>query len=148
MTDKIMKLFDFDPFPSTLPLSLSDSFSKIFKQLDGFDYDNHSWSLRGFPRGDIYQEEDKTIIELALAGYKKEQLSVKVDGSKLIVSADKCEKDGDSRTLARRAFTQEFFLNKTFDLEQTSVSFIDGLLQITVPKVKAEPKISKVIDIL
>ncbi len=143
-----LALRSFDPFPSLFPTSFFDTFEKMFGELDFYHPENQSWNLRGFPRGDVYVEGDKGIVELALAGFSKEQLSVQVEDNKLIISAKKCEETKkESRTLARRAFTETFCFGEDFDLEKADVSFKDGLLRIEVPKIKQEPKALKSIEI-
>jgi len=144
---KLMRYFD--PFPSAIPTSFLSHLEQMMKQMDFYNSESRGWSLsKGFPKGDIMIEEDKAIIELALAGYERDQLSVRAEDNKIIVSAEKCDKsEQETRTLARRAFSQEFLFNKTFDLESTEVSYKNGLLRVVVPKVKPEPKLAKDLEI-
>lgn len=144
-----LMLRNFDPFPSLFPSTFHEQFEKMFNGLDFYNPERQSWSLsKGFPKGDIFVEEDRGIIELALAGYNKDQLSVQVEDNKVRVSAKKCEETcKESRTIARRAFTEEFSFGKEFDLDKVEVTFKDGLLRIEVPKIKPEPKVLKEIEI-
>lgn len=144
-----LMLRNFDPFQTILPNTFFDQFEKAFAELGGFNPQQQSWSLsKGFPKGDVYVEEDRGVIELALAGYSKEQLSVQVDGNILQISAKKADEvSNEPRTIARRAFTEAFNFGQDFDLSNTMVTFKDGLLRVEVPKTKPEPKVVKVIEI-
>lgn len=147
--NKLTKYFDsFDPFPATFPSSFSDSIERLFKGLDVYNIEDGSWKLnRGFPKGDIIIEEDKATVELALAGYGKEQLSVIIENDSVVISSTKCCKTENTRTLSRRAFSERIYFGQEFNLELTEAKYTDGLLQITVPKFKKEEKVSKEIII-
>lgn len=135
MTNKLMKPF---VFPGLLPNNVFESFEQFFNGLDDYNPNTKVLSLRGFPKGDVfYDDKGNRVIELALAGYTKEQLSVVVEDGILTVSAEKCDKENcnEQRTLARRAFKQVFSnFGEDFSLEETEVTYKDGLLRIVVPK--------------
>lgn len=127
-------------FPTLLPDDIFSSFDEFFRGLDNYNPKTQSLSLRGFPKGDVFYDKDgNRVIELALAGYSREQLSVLVEDGKMTISAEKCEEENcseEQRTLARRAFKQVFSnFGDGFDLEKSDVSYKDGLLRIVVPKV-------------
>lgn len=135
------KLIPFGNFP-LLPQDIFEDFTNsFFDGLEVYNPKTRHFSLRSFPRGDVFIDKDgNRVIELALAGYSKEQLSIVVKDNQLTVSAEKCERDDDEdsgvqRTLARRAFKQTFSnLGESYDLSKSDVSFVDGLLKIVVPK--------------
>jgi HSP20 family protein len=99
----------------------------------------------GFPVFDQYSDEDgNAVLEFALAGYKAEDLSVAVEGSKLTVSSEGAQSDGEkspaTRRIAKRKFVNTFTDHEnTFDLQGLTASFEDGILRIEVPK-KEEAK--------
>lgn len=150
MTRQLMKPFS---LPTLLPDDFFDQFENFFNGLDIYDPHTRTLSItKGFPKGDIFLDKDENrVIELSLAGYKKEQLSVVVGDDSLTVSASKCDDSEDERayTRARRAFTQKFTnLNgKLYNLEQTKVSYKDGLLRIVVPKKEIEEVKPKELEI-
>lgn len=127
-----------------MPQDIFDDFFNHFSGLDFYNKETQSLSLRDFPKGDVFiDKQGNRVIELTLAGYKKEQLNVEAQDDRLVVSASKCESDDcDSlRTRARRAFKQVFSnLGKGYDLTKTDVSFVDGLLKIVVPKSQEEER--------
>lgn len=165
MTKQLMRPFSLNTVPTLFPNDLfEDFFGKFLGELDTYNPTNSTLSLRRFPKGDIYTDNDgNRVIELALAGYSKDQLSVTVEDDKLIVAATKCEGECEckeeskeecscccgtqSRTLARRAFKQIFSnIGKQYNLEGTDVSYRDGLLKIVVPKAEKQ-EIVKTLEI-
>ena len=72
-----------------------------------------SRTTQGYPVADIYKGEDgSTIMEFALAGFRKENLHVEIlpEKREIHVSADSHgdEEDTASRRIARRAFHKTF----------------------------------------
>ena len=143
------KLMRLDPFPSLFPSTFFDQFEKMFGGLDFYNPERQSWKLSKFPRGDLYVEDDKGVVELALAGYSKDQLSIQVEDNKVHVTATKAaeETSKESRSIARRSFTEDYYFGPEFDLGNISAEFKDGLLRIEVPKVKPEVAVVKDVQI-
>lgn len=140
--------FPFDFMPTLMPEDLWQDFHKSIS--DMFDLNHRNLRLdKGFPKGDVFLDGDNVVIELGLAGYKKEQLSVRVEENALIVSASKHDdSDGDKgRQMRRSAFTKVFsnFTNDK-DLNKSEITYEDGLLRIIVPP--AEKKESKSKELL
>ena len=93
-------------------------------------------STDGYPVTDLYRDEKgNSVIECALAGFKKEQLSIEVKEGKITIIADQGNDTGENtRRIARRSFTRTFVDHSNkLDLENAKATFKDGLLQITVP---------------
>lgn len=167
MTRQLIKPFRWD-FPTLLPIEQFENFFDDFlKGLDANVYNpnTHTLSLRKFPKGDLYIDNDgNRVIELALAGYSKDQLSVTVEDGTLAIAATKCENECKCKykcecacreneeckccyqpgTLARRAFKQVFSsLGKDFSLEKSKVTYKDGLLKIIVPRAERQEVIKQ-----
>ena len=93
-------------------------------------------STDGYPVTDLYRDEEgNSVIECALAGFKRDQLSIEVKEGKITITADQGNEAGEnSRRIARRSFTRTFVdHSNNLDLENAKATFKDGLLQITVP---------------
>ena len=97
-------------------------------------------STQGYPVADIYTAEDgSTIIEFALAGFTREDLTVEVkpENRSITVSANATAGTETvvSRRIARRNF-QKTFINydDNLDLASANASFENGLLTVIVPK--------------
>ena len=103
-------------------------------------------TTQGYPVTDIYQnEKGDTVMEFALAGFKKEDLSIEVMPEKkaITVSAHHSvpAEVPTGKRIARRSFTKTYVdFDNNLDLSSISASFENGLLCITVPmRPEAEP---------
>ena len=118
--------------------------SRAFEDVFG-DIFNNSFdgmlrkSTQGYPVADIYSEENgDTVLEFALAGFAKEELSIEVKpGDKSIVVRANANNDEDgkaSRRIARRSFEKRFVnYDNNLDLAAVTASFENGLLKVVVP---------------
>ena len=87
-------------------------------------------------------------LEVALAGYKKEDIEVTTEWNKLFVEAKKVDDSIDEylhQGLAKRAFIRSWTLSD--DVEVKDVSFEDGLLTIKLNKVIPEHQKKKVYEL-
>jgi HSP20 family protein len=102
-------------------------------------------STRGYPVSDIYQSENgDTVMEFALAGFTKDDLSIEVKPEKRSITVRAESKAGEeesNRRIARRSFEKTYVnFDNNLDLSSVSASFENGLLCITVPvRPEAEP---------
>lgn len=103
------------------------------------------------PMNVFYQADDKAVeIEMALAGYKREEIKIEVDGNRLVVKGEPIkteEKTGKyfKKKINKLSFTRAYELPDAYDLEKIDASYEDGILSIHVPaKKKVEPKIKKI----
>lgn len=96
-------------------------------------------STQGYPVADIYNDVNgNTVMEFALAGFTREELTVEVKPEKrtLTVQANTETSDaGSSRRIARRSFSKTYVnYDDNLDLADAEASFENGLLTIVVPK--------------
>ena len=89
-------------------------------------------------------------LEIALAGYKKEDIEVFTEWNKLFVEAKKAETSelGEylHNGLAKRAFTRTWTLSD--DVKVSDVKFEDGLLHVKLNRIIPEHQKRKVYEIL
>jgi len=104
------------------------------------DFPRHlKQSTRGYPVADIYRDDNgSTVMEFALAGFGKDDLSVDIrpDKRSITVSANSSvdEDTQNSRRIARRNFTKTYVnYDNNLDLSEAHASFENGLLTVTVP---------------
>ena len=98
-------------------------------------------TTEGYPVADIYRDNSgNTVMEFALAGFKKENLHVEVlpEKKEIHVSSDSHgdeEQPGfDSRRIARRAFHKTYVnYDNNLDLKNVKAQFQNGLLRLEVP---------------
>ena len=119
-------------------------FDKITKNSIGMDsYFDSFWNTTqtNYPPYNLIQlSNEESRLEIALAGFKQDDVKVYTEYGKIYVEASK-EKSEDDGTyvhqgLAQRAFQRAWTLSD--DTEVRSVEFNDGLLSILLGKVVPE----------
>jgi len=115
-----------------------------FKRFDTA-YETHT----NYPPYNLVKESSVDFrLEIALAGYKKEDIEVTTEWNKLFVEAKKTGNSDDEylhQGLAKRAFTRTWTLSD--DVEVKDVSYVDGLLTVKLNRVIPEHQKRKVYEI-
>lgn len=95
-------------------------------------------STQGYPVADIYSDDDgNTIMEFALAGFSKENLTIEVKPEERTLTVAAAAEDGgqNERRIARRSFKKTYVnYDDNLDLASAAARFENGLLSIKVPK--------------
>ena len=126
--------------------NLPELFEKISRNSIGMDdYLNRFWddttTSTNYPPYNIVQVNNvESRLEIALAGFKKDEVSVYTEFGKLSVQGKKEESKNDGefvyKGLAQRSFERHWTLSD--DTEVRSVSFDDGLLVVELGKIVPE----------
>ena len=120
-------------------------YDRLFQQLmDMPEKDNQS-----YPPHNLIKESDTDFkIELALAGFTKEEVKVVQEEQTLTISGNNSEKEGNENILhkgiASRAFTKTFDLAE--NIEVTEASFENGMVIIKLRQDIPEDKMPKLIE--
>jgi molecular chaperone IbpA len=108
----------------------------------------HSNMSNSFPFHNIYKSNDGYVIEMALAGYNKEDVQVEESDGFLTVSSCIKTKEKEDETvvqnISKRSFKRTFSVSS--DFEVTNAEMQDGLLKVYLAGKKAEEN-KKVITI-
>jgi HSP20 family protein len=106
------------------------------------------------PKVDIIEQDSDYQLIVELAGISKENVAVSIEESTLTIEASNEQKstDENSGTLLRRErvlgkFVRSFDLGNSVEHNQIKAVFKDGLLILTIPKVKEEVIEPRQIDI-
>ena len=97
-----------------------------------------------FPPANVITDMTGCVIELALAGYSKDQLKVEVNGDVIIVSGvEKSETEDDKRKyhshrIKTSSFKRAYRVPEDYDLDALESSYVDGVLSICIPLKKIE----------
>lgn len=95
-----------------------------------------------FPPYNIVSTDSGTEIQIALAGYKKEDISVTFQDRILTISSSRVDNDADVKYnykgVAKRAFTTKFSLGQHHEV--SDVSMQDGMLYISVVEILPKEK--------
>jgi molecular chaperone IbpA len=129
----------------------------FYKATIGFDkmFDDmqHAFSANvtgGYPPYNIVKESDNSYtISLAVAGFDKDELTIKQDGNTLSISAEKKESDNEVEYLHKGIGTRNF--NREFSLadyvEVTSSKLDNGILVVTLEQNIPDEKKPRTINI-
>ncbi|MEE8056845.1 MAG: Hsp20/alpha crystallin family protein [Pseudomonadales bacterium] len=106
------------------------------------------------PRVDIHEAADNYALVAELPGINKENLSVTVEDSTLTIEASneqQSTEEGTTKALRKERhfgkFIRSFNLGQNIEQSDIKASFKDGLLNLTIPKVKEEVVKARQIDI-
>ena len=126
--------------------NLPDLVEKINKNSIGLDdyfnnFFNSDFPQTNYPPYNLIQlNNHESKLEIALAGFKKDEVKVYTEFGKLHVEGIKEEKEADGeyqhRGLAQRSFKRSWTLSE--DCEVRQVVFADGLLSVELGKVVPE----------
>ena len=97
------------------------------------------------PYNIITGSDNRTILEVALAGFSKEDIEVATEENILTISCYPKEKEAVKYThkgIAARSFSKSWQLGE--DTEVESVDYKDGMLTISVQKIVPEEKQKKI----
>ena len=138
-------------------LSLFDNFNKLTPYAVGFDrvfdtlnrYVDNNVQSTGFPPYNIRKEGDYNyVIEMALAGFGKEDIQVEVAENTLSIRSVKENPKDDAtqyRGISYRRFERKFTLAD--DLVVNSANLENGMLYIDLERVVPEEKKPRLIEV-
>ena len=113
-------------------IGMDDYFDRFFNSYE---------TVSNYPPYNLVQVNNvESRLEIALAGFKKNEINVYTEYGKLFVEGQKEDKETESeyihKGLAQRSFTRVWTISD--DTEVRSVKFEDGLLTIQLGKVVPE----------
>lgn len=134
-----MGLMRRDPFKDLLFLQerMSRIFDEALLKYRGCSTSGASW----YPPVDIYESEDNLILKAELPGIESENVTIEVNENTLVLKGDrKLQKDlkEDYHRMERfyGSFQRSFSFPYVVDGTGIKANFKDGVLKITVPKLK------------
>jgi len=144
VTSKALGLFD--NFNQLTPYAVG--YDRIFDQLQ--QYAKNNLQSQGFPPYNIQKGGDTTYtIEMALAGFGKEDITVELTENTLSVRSDKKEETEDEHTYHRgisyRKFDRKFTLAD--DIVVNSAGLENGMLTIELERIIPEEKKPRIIEV-
>ena len=120
------------------------SLANLSRALVGFDryFNNQFPNTNGnYPPHNIVKYDDTHYgIEVAVAGFSKEEITVEVDQDQLMINGKKSSTNADieylHRGLAARDFEQQFTLAEYMEVKGAEVK--DGMLKISIERIVPE----------
>jgi HSP20 family protein len=136
-------MFD-DEFFSPHDVLMDRVFGKLFPQASK-ELGGSVFEARAYPRVDIRETDTQFILEAEIPGLDKEQVKVEVKEDNLVIRGEKRsdeKKEGkyNVREIKRSSFIRSFSLPPdVVDKNSVKAKFINGLLEVTIGKVKPTP---------
>ena len=118
----------------------------LVSDLFGQDFQNlfNSVNVDPYPTDQYWNKEGNLILEVPLAGYKKEDINLLIEDDYLVLTVKKHDKVKDVKyvveSIRKKAITQKWYINDTFEQSKITSSFEDGLLKIALPVKTPEEK--------
>ena len=147
-------MFDLMPF-GTRNNSILNELNEFEKAFFAPSYIRSSFKI------DIIDKKDSYVLEAELPGFEKENISVNVDGEYLTISAtqttnadnasNNSNSDKNDATYVRKersygAYERSFHV-PNIDSNEVEAEYKNGMLKVTIPKIKKEDKTPKTISI-
>jgi len=120
---------------------------------DYFDlFDRNYYKEKEYMKTDIYEKENKYIIEIDLPGIKKENIKINYENGYLTIKVTKNVLTANPNTYIRRErfygeITRSFYIGIKKETDITA-SYQEGILKIKFPKEDLPQKSSKNITVL
>ena len=110
---------------------------------------NSDKPITSFPPHNIIKaDENKYVVELAVAGFSKDEIDIQVQENTLTIKGEKAEKPNVSylhRGIGTRSFTKEITIAETIVVH--GAEFKDGILRIGLENIIPESKKPRKIEI-
>jgi len=136
---------------------LNSNFKDFDKFFVGFDeqfnhlaklHDEVTKNVPNYPPFNYRKTGDNTyVIELAVAGFARQDIEIEFLDDKLIVRGNVKEEEGDYlfKGIANRAFTRTFVLNDKIEIKDASL--FNGMLKIALERLIPEHRKPKKIEV-
>ena len=115
----------------------SYNLDRYFDRLFDFDYSNYYSNIQQYSHSST---EEEVTIEMAVPGISKEDLTVDIIDDTLTVKASPKTKSRLTKELK-----QSWYLSKDIDVDNINAELKNGLLTLTLPKVKPAKKTVNVV---
>jgi len=91
------------------------------------------------PPADVVETKDAIVVRVDLPGFKGEEIALKVENDVLSIEAERkvAEAAGETYHRAERSYgkvARSFSLPTGVDTARTDARYVDGVLEITLPK--------------
>lgn len=127
---------------------MDDSFDVDFFGRSNPLYGKHGKNLM---KTDVRETENSYELDIDLAGFKKDEIQASLTNGYLTIEAakglDKDETDKAGNYIRRERYagslSRSFFVGEHITQEDIKAKFENGILQLSVPKKEAQPKVEE-----
>jgi HSP20 family protein len=131
-----------DAFPEMA--TLQKEIGRLFEQLAHFDRSESGLGAgEWLPNFDVFETKNNLVIKVEAPGMTRKDLTAAFEGHKLIISGEKTEPKGQQpingylcmeRSFGK--FTRSIYIDQAVDLAKGEAVLGQGVLTITIPKLK------------
>ncbi len=114
------------------------SFGEIFQSVNPmFCFSQSTWK----PQMDIFETKSQIVIQAAISGVRKEDITIEVNDKAVKISGTRNNEHPDKTPKYRLAeiqfghFERVLYLPKVINVENVSVSFSNGFLELSLEKI-------------
>lgn len=125
------------------PWSIGDEFFDSFDRIINREQSNYP------PHNVVEQSDTERLVQVALAGMKKEDIKVTSKDNLLEISYEANAKEDDShlfRGIANRSFSKTFMIPDNWEVRSATMS--DGMLEVVIEHEVPESEKVKVIEVM
>ena len=113
-------------------------------ELENVDRKLYGKNAKHVMQTDVRENDEDYEIEIDLPGFKKDQISVKLDSGYLTISAskghDQSKKDKHGKVIRQERYSgamqRSFYVGEQIKNEDVKAKFEDGVLCLTIPKIE------------
>ena len=123
----------------------------LFDEMTGFDFDKELERMsrplygkhsKNMMKTDVRETENSYEVDIDLPGFKKDEISIRLDNGYLSISAakglDKDEEKKDGQYIRRERYagsmSRSFYVGEHVDVEDIHPKYENGILSFVVPK--------------
>ena len=129
-----MTLVKWDPFRD-----LANLHQRLSTQAGATNDAYGTWA----PPVDIIEKGDDLVIRAELPGLEKKEIDISVEDNRLVIQGERTREQGFDEDHAYRlertfgSFVRSFMLPKTVDASKIAATYVNGVLEVTLPKAEA-----------
>lgn len=136
-------IFGENLFDDWMDFPFNDDFDKYFFGKKNPLYGKHAKNMM---KTDVKETDSSYEVDIDLPGFKKDEISAKLDNGYLTISAakglDKDEKDKKGKYIRKEryagAMSRSFYVGDAITQEDVKAKYEDGILKLTIPKKDAK----------
>ena len=115
-----------------------------------FKGDDWQYEKGGYPFNYYVDKKENHVLEYALAGFKKEDINVRIEGNKVLLEVENTDPEDEDivwvrNGIAKRSLKASWSCTGAIDRKNIKVKYSDGLLRITFP-LKREDSVNIVVE--
>jgi HSP20 family protein len=137
---------------TSLQEQVNQIFRDVFPEMDSLEQSLLA-PMSATPKTDIYEEEDKVVLEMEVPGLHEEDINLTIEGNTLTISGERRQKQERKKGRYQRveryygSFSRSFTLPASVDPNSIQASHEHGVLHISMSKkAEARPRQIKVND--